>query len=264
MLNILASFSEFERDLTASRIAESRANLKAHGRRIAGATPFGYFAYPLTKQLVVCEEEAEAIVRMFTLADRGLPPSAIANYANALRWITGGGNPWTARQVLAILTNHTYAGLVAHGNRFHEGCHQALVDRELYHRVQDLIADRRTGAPRRHGSLASRPWVLRGILFCGNCGRAMGTHTVRFGSVVRCYYRCRSTAGGREACKGVMITGEVEAAVLTEIGVGLSLVSKEQTAKVKEVLRSVTYDAATRMLRLVRLEPAGVDVALSR
>ena len=61
-----------------------------------------------------------------------------------------------------------------------------------------------------------------------------------------------------------MITGEVEAAVLTEIGVGLSLVSKEQTAKVKEVLRSVTYDAATRMLRLVRIEPAGVDVALSR
>jgi hypothetical protein len=37
-------------------------------------------------------------------------------------------------------------------------------------------------------------------------------------------------------------TGELEAAVLTEIGVGLSLVSKEQTAKVKEVLRSVTFD----------------------
>lgn len=41
MLNILASFSEFERDLTASRIAESRATLKAHGRRVAGATHLG-------------------------------------------------------------------------------------------------------------------------------------------------------------------------------------------------------------------------------
>ena len=58
--------------------------------------------------------------------------------------------------------------------------------------------------------------------------------------------------------------GEVETAVLTEIGVGLSLVSKEQTAKVKEVLRSVTYDATSRMLKLVRIEPAGEDVALSR
>ncbi len=265
MLNILASFPEFERDLTASRIAESRASLQAHGRRIAGATPFGYFADPRAKQLVFYEEEAEAIVRLFTLADRGLPPSVIAKYANALRWITGGGNPWAARQVLAILTNHTYAGLVAHGNKFHEGCHQALVDRELYARVQDLIADRRTGAPRQRGGRATFPWVLRGILFCGKCGRPMGTYTVRFGPVIRCYYRCRSTAGGREACEGVMISaGEVEAAVLTEIGVGLSLVSKEQTAKVKEALRFVTYDATSGMLKLVRIEPAGEDVALSR
>ena len=54
MLNILASFAEFERDLAASRIAEARAHLKGHGRRIAGAIPFGYVADPHTKQLVVC------------------------------------------------------------------------------------------------------------------------------------------------------------------------------------------------------------------
>ena len=138
-----------------------------------------------------------------------------------------------------------------------EGCHQALVDRELYHRVQDLIADRRTAAPRQHGGRATFPWVLRGILLCGKGGMPMGTHTVRVGPVVRCYYRCRSTGGGREACKGVMISaGEVEAAVLTEIGVGLSLASKEQAAKVKEVLRSVTYDVTSPMLKLVRIETA--------
>ena len=72
MLNILASFSEFRTRPAASRIAESRANLNAHGRRIAGAAPFGYFADPRTKQLVVCEEKAKVIVRMFTLADRGV------------------------------------------------------------------------------------------------------------------------------------------------------------------------------------------------
>ena len=58
--------------------------------------------------------------------------------------------------------------------------------------------------------------------------------------------------------------GEVETAVLTEVGVGLSLVSKEQAAKVKEAVRSVTYDATSRMLKLVRIEPAVEDVALSR
>lgn len=48
MLNVLGSFAEFERDLAASRIAEARAHLKAHGRRIAGATPFGYSAAATT------------------------------------------------------------------------------------------------------------------------------------------------------------------------------------------------------------------------
>lgn len=64
MLNVLGSFAEFERDLAASRIAEARAHLKAHGRRVAGATPFGYSADPHTKQLVVCDEEASAVARV--------------------------------------------------------------------------------------------------------------------------------------------------------------------------------------------------------
>ena len=168
MLNILASFSEFERDLAASRIAESRAYLKAHGRRIAGATPFGYSADRHTKQLVVCEEEAEAVLRMFKWADAGVTPSVIASCANALRWITGGGNPWTARQVLSILTNHTYAGLVVHGFAFRDGCHQALIDRELYHRVQNQIVGRRTGVPGRRGGRATFQWVLRASCVAAN------------------------------------------------------------------------------------------------
>ncbi len=256
MLNILASFSEFERDLAASRIAESRAQLKAHGRRIAGATPFGYSADPHTRQLVVCEEEAEAVVRMFKWADAGVTPSVIASCANALRWITGGGHPWTARQVPSILTNHTYAGLVVHGFAFRDGCHAALVDRELYHRVQNLIVGRRTGRPGRRGGGATFPWVLRGILRCGKCNRPMSTHTVRLGPVIRCYYRCRSTAGGREACKGVMISAhEVESAVLAEIGAGNGLTTKEQAGVVKEAVRSVVYDAASRMLKVDRIKP---------
>lgn len=62
---MLASFAEFEREMTASRIAETRAYLKANGRRIAGVVPFGYSADPRTKQLVVIPEEADVVRRMF-------------------------------------------------------------------------------------------------------------------------------------------------------------------------------------------------------
>ncbi len=42
MLNVMASFAEFERDMTASRIAEARAYLKANGRRVAVANAQGW------------------------------------------------------------------------------------------------------------------------------------------------------------------------------------------------------------------------------
>jgi len=256
MMNVLASFSEFERDLAATRIAESRAHLKAHGRRIAGATPFGYFADRHTKQLVVCDEEAAAVARMFQWADAGVTPGVIASFANALRWITGAGNPWTARQVLSILTNHTYAGLVVHGFAFREGCHPPLIDREVYHRVQNLIAARRTGVPGRHGGRTGITWIVRGLLICGGCGRPMSTHTVRTGPVIRRFYRCRSTAGGREPCKGVMVSAhEIESAVLSEIGTGPNLLSKEQTTAVKERVRRIVYDAATGKVRIEMIKP---------
>jgi DNA invertase Pin-like site-specific DNA recombinase len=40
---LLSSFAEFEMDMTTSRIADTSAGLLAHGRRIAGRIPFGYF-----------------------------------------------------------------------------------------------------------------------------------------------------------------------------------------------------------------------------
>jgi site-specific DNA recombinase len=256
MLNILGSFAEFERDLAASRIAEARAHLKAHGRRIAGAIPFGYAADPHTKQLAVRDEEASAVVRMFQWAAKGITPSVIASYANGLGWITGGKKPWTPRQVLSILSNHVYAGLVEHGMGFREGCHPALIDRNLYHTVQNLIVGRRTVIPGRHGSRSGIVWIVLGVLSCGRCGRLMSTHTVRKGPVIRRYYRCRSTAGGREPCKGVMVDAHtIETTVVREIGADPNLLSKEQAAAVKERVRRIVYDADTGNVRIEMIKP---------
>ncbi len=258
MLSILASFAEFERDLAASRIAEARAHLKGHGRRIAGAVPFGYEDDRHTKQLIVSDEEAQTVVRMFRWAEAGVTPSVIAGYANALRWITGAGNPWSARQVLAILRNHVYAGLVMHDSRLREGCHPGLIDREVYDRVQNVIAGRRTGVRRRQRTGAGITWILRGLLRCGGCGRLMSTHTVRSGPVIHGYYRCRSTAGGREACKGVMISAyEIETAVLSGIGAGPKLTSREQQAAVRAAVRAAVYDAASGNVKIELIAPHG-------
>ncbi len=256
MLSILASFAEFERDMVATRIAEARAHLKSKGMRVAGAVPFGYAADPHTKQLVVCEKEADVVVRMFKWAEDGVAPASIAKLANALGWETGARQPWTARQVLSILSNHVYAGLVVQGFGFREGCHPALIERELFHSVQRKICGRRTRLPGRRLPDAGIVWILRGLLKCSRCGRPMSTHTVREGSKVRCYYRCRSTAGGLEPCKGVMVsTHDAETAVLRAIGVDRQLTSQEQREAIRRAVRSVVYDAESGSLTIGVIKP---------
>ena len=158
--------------------------------------------------------------------------------------------------MLAILGNHVYAGLVMHGSRLRDGCHVALIDREVYDRVQNVIAGRRTHVAGKRASGAGITWILRGPLRCGGCGRLMSTHTVRSGPVIHGYYRCRSTAGGREACKGVMISAyEIETAVLSEIGGGPKLTSKEQQAAVREAVRAAVYDAPSGNVKIELVAP---------
>jgi len=68
--HILAAFAEFERDMIAARIAESRAYLKGHGRRLAGKVPYGYDADPVTRQLVPNAVEARRVRAIFARAAR--------------------------------------------------------------------------------------------------------------------------------------------------------------------------------------------------
>jgi DNA invertase Pin-like site-specific DNA recombinase len=88
MLNILASFAEFEGEMIAARIAESRDRLKARGRRIAGAVPFGYEADPRTKQFFPNPSEAAVVKWMFDQAAAAKTPAGIADAANANGWRT--------------------------------------------------------------------------------------------------------------------------------------------------------------------------------
>ena len=51
--------------------------------------------------------------------------------------------------------------------------------------------------------------------------------------------------------------GEVESAVLAEIGAAKGLATKERAGVVKEAVPSVMYDADSLMLKIDRIEPSG-------
>ncbi|HEY81637.1 MAG TPA: hypothetical protein G4O05_11275 [Caldilineae bacterium] len=168
-------------------------------------------------------EEARRVREMFTMAAEGRRPSEIARIASGRGWRTevregqrtgrvSGGNPWTARQVLATLSNPVYLGKFADGDGTREGVHEAVIPEELFEAARRQIESRRTRAPGREEH--EERWPLKGLIRCAGCGRAMSSHTTRHGSRIYRYYRCRSHAGGRPPCPGVQVpAGEIESEI---------------------------------------------------
>jgi DNA invertase Pin-like site-specific DNA recombinase len=223
--HILASFAQFERELIADRIAETRSYLKKRGRRLAGPVPFGYDGDPDTKQLVPNRIEARRVRAVFKRAAAGQTPAEIARRINHLGWRTKqwvsrrsgkeiGGGRWTARRVLALLRNPVYIGRFADTESTRPGCHVAIVQPETFQVVQNLLDQRRSA--RRGGVRHQHRFSLRGKIICPKCRRPLATFVVhqrrgRVGGIVYRYYRCRSMAGGRSPCRGVQYpAGEVE------------------------------------------------------
>lgn len=221
--HLLASFAEFEREMIASRIAETRAYLKGHGRRLAGPPPYGYDADPATKQLVPNHGEARRVRAIFRRAARGQSPTEITKAIDRMGWRTKqrlakrsgelvGGGRWTARQVVETLRNPVYVGMFADAGSMRPGCHTAIVNAGLFNAVQQELDARRTTDRAYRGTL---PFPLRGKVICPGCRRSLCTYVVthRRGptSINYRYYRGRSTAGGRPPCRGIQVAaGEIE------------------------------------------------------
>ncbi len=202
--NIIAAASEFQQDLTRERLAEARAGLKQKGRRVAGRVPYGYVIDRNSKQLMINPTEAKRVRKIFELAVSGKRPQEIADYANERGWLAGRGRgTWTARQVLKMLSNPTYAGMIHNGSGKLPGQHEAIVDHATIEQARAVIASRRS----RKAAHAPAKFLfpLRRLLKCGRCHRAM-TPCLNQRKYFRDYfYRCRSRAGGKPPCPNVSL-----------------------------------------------------------
>ena len=210
MANIIAAASEFQLDLTGERMADMRAAYKRQGKRVAGRVAFGYRTDPMTKQLVIDEDQARRVHDFFALAASGSRPSDMAGLANLGRWPDHKGETgkWTARRILKLLNNRVYLGEIPNGESTLPGAHRAIVTKSMFDAAQEALAGRRTSESagdktkrRNERSYAN----LSGKLICSHCNRPMSTSMSHRGSIRYLYYRCRSDSGGQARCTGVNI-----------------------------------------------------------
>ena len=148
-LNVLLSFAQFEREVTAERIRDKIAASKRRGLWMGGLVPFGYDADGRT--LKIREDEAAVVRQLFELYRRLGTVRAV--HAEALRLgfrsrvrvlasgRTVGGGSFSRGHIHQMLSNPLYAGRIRHKRVVHDGQHPAIIAPDLWEAVQAGLAE---------------------------------------------------------------------------------------------------------------------------
>ncbi|MEX2671256.1 MAG: recombinase family protein [Phycisphaeraceae bacterium] len=228
-LNILLSFAQFEREIIGERIRDKIAAQRRRGKWAGGIPILGYDVDRKENgsRLVVNHMEAPRVRAIFALyLEKGSLLPTVEELVQR-GWLTKqwrtragadrGGKPFDRGSLYTLLTNPTYVGKVKHKQDVYDGEHEALVERDVFDRVQALLQrNGRNGGydmRNKHGAL------LRGLLRCKACSRTMVHTFTSKGSRRYRYYTCtHAIKSGRKRCpSGSLPAGEIEEAVVDQV-----------------------------------------------
>jgi len=229
-LNVLLSFAQFEREVTAERIRDKVAASKRKGMWMGGAVPMGYDVKD--KALVVNQIEAKAIRTIFAeylavgsvrqLAVRLKELNVVSKRRTDRYGRASGGKAFSRGALYSILRNPIYIGKVRHKEELYEGRHEAIIDDAVWQSVQAQLAEH--GGKKISTARRSAKRILDGVLFDSK-GRAMRTtyasRSVRRDRVIsakRYWYYMTAVSGSEDKTKVERLPAdEIERVVLNGI-----------------------------------------------
>ena len=228
MLNVLLSFAQFEREIISERTRDKIAATRRKGKWTGGMPILGYDVDARGGRLIVNENEARQVRDIFALY---LDRESLLKTAMELeergwttkRWVTKkgherGGKPWARNTLRSLLKQRLYLGKITYKDEIYEGEHEAVVDEEVFERVQRMLKrNGRSGGTlvrNRHGAL------LKGLMHCASCKCGMvHSHTMKNGTKLYRYYVCRHAQNrGWHLCPTPSVpAGEIERFVIDQI-----------------------------------------------
>ncbi|KIC47115.1 resolvase [Ruegeria sp. ANG-S4] len=271
-LNVLLSFAQFEREVTAERIRDKIAASKKKGLWMGGNLPLGYDRHPDPKArtLVVIEEEARTVRHLFGLYDalgclRKVEERATAEDLRSKRVVRADGRvkgdcPLSRGQIYYLLRNPVYLGKIRHKDKIWDGQHPAIIDQDIWDRVQEKMrqASRRSRAnltpDARLRTNDPGAW-LTGLLQDETGDRLTPTHTTRKGRRLRYYVSNRLISGGKDTSGWRLPGPALEDAVIDVIvrhlqdAAAAHQVLAQPEAGLAEAVQTSVADLVTRLQR---------------
>jgi site-specific DNA recombinase len=194
-LNMLLSFAQFEREVTAERIRDKIAQSKARGMWMGGTPPIGYL--PNGRSLAIVVEDAAIVRHIFSryaelgnvrllaveLEEQGIrsPPR------NTATGRAFGARPFSRGQLYKMLSNPSYIARIDHGGRSYEANHPPIIEQGLWEQVQTTLAANINGT---RGPAPAEASLLAGKLVDDRGVPMIATHTCK-GKVRYRYYVSR-------------------------------------------------------------------------
>lgn len=199
--NDITPFRAIMNDMYAKDISKKISSVKHdkqhRGLFIGGKPVYGYKMHPTKKNKIVIDEEVAPVVRrIFSMALEGISCRQIAVQLNTEGLptpATYAGLPiakpgpytglWSSERISDMLQNETYIGNMVQGRSKKisyktkkclkqdpkdwivvAGTHEPLIDKETFDKVQTLMASRK------HTRSRTYDFLLKGLIFCHECG----------------------------------------------------------------------------------------------
>jgi len=148
-LNVLLSFAQFEREVTAERIRDKIAASKAKGMWMGGNVPLGYRNED--KKLYIRDDGAKTVNFIFELYLKHKNVHIVKVELDARNIVSRkrvlksgkltGGCPFSRGLLYRILTNPIYIGQIQHKDKVYEGEHKPIIPKAIWDNVHAILKD---------------------------------------------------------------------------------------------------------------------------
>lgn len=204
----LAFFNELQVRRDSTKIKDSLNSSKRQGKFMGGNPPYGYYKNPLNKyELLIDEEQAEIVRRIFEMAKSGMGTQKIANtltdekvpIASIQKNINCGKRKsklfgiWHSKTIRDILKNEDYIGNLTQCREEKVNCKirkrtpkdkwivakgkcPAIIDEETFYMVQNMYEKSKNRNSKSH------EFLFRGFMYCKECNHTIGVNTSKYES----------------------------------------------------------------------------------
>ena len=215
-LNILLSFAQFEREVTAERIRDKVRASRMKGIWMGGTVPMGYVVKD--RKLVVDAASASEVRWIFARFLETGSGTVLGRELAARGVRTQKGNLIDKKVLYRMLSNRTYIGEAVHKGTSYPGEHEAIIDRATWDKVRTIL----TESPRKRAARtrADTPALLKGLLYGPDGAAFSPSHTRKKGRLYRYYVSQTVLKHGAGTCPVARVpAGEIERAVVDQLRV---------------------------------------------